>query len=60
MFASHDPCVVNNSKIKEPKSDKQITYHYQPYIKLQEMFHVYLKKFENDVTHLFLVIIGND
>ena len=27
---------------------------------LQEMFHVYLNKFENAVTHLFLVILGNN
>ena len=26
---------------------------------LQEVFHVYLNKFENAVTHLFLVILGN-
>ena len=38
-----------------------------PYIQLhihianiQEVFHVYLNKFENAVTHLFLVIFGND
>ena len=27
---------------------------------LQEVFHVYLNKFENAVTHLFLVIFGNN
>ena len=27
---------------------------------IQEVFHVYLNKFENDVTHLFLVILGNN
>ena len=27
---------------------------------LQEVFHVYLNKFENAVTHLFLVILGNN
>ena len=27
---------------------------------MQEVFHVYLNKFENDVTHLFLVILGNN
>ena len=26
---------------------------------IQEVFHVYLNKFENAVTHLFLVILGN-
>ena len=26
----------------------------------QEMFHVYLNKFENVVTHLILVIFGNN
>ena len=25
---------------------------------IQEVFHVYLNKFENAVTHLFLVILG--
>ena len=25
---------------------------------IQEVFHVYLNKFKNDVTHLFLVILG--
>ena len=27
---------------------------------IQEVFHVYLNKFENVVTHLFLVILGNN
>ena len=27
---------------------------------IQEVFHVYLNKFENAVTHLFLVILGNN
>ena len=27
---------------------------------LQEVFHVYLNKFENAVTHLFLMIFGNN
>ena len=27
---------------------------------MQEVFHVYLNKFENAVTHLFLVIFGNN
>ena len=27
---------------------------------LQEVFHVYLNKFENAVTHLFRVILGNN
>ena len=27
---------------------------------IQEVFHVYLNKFENAVTHLFLVIFGNN
>ena len=28
-------------------------------IEIQEVFHVYLNKFENAITHLFLVIFGN-
>ena len=27
---------------------------------IQEVFHVYLNKFENAVTHLFLLILGNN
>ena len=27
---------------------------------IQEVFHVYLNKFENAVIHLFLVILGNN
>ena len=27
---------------------------------LQEVFHVYLNKFENAATHLFFVILGNN
>ena len=27
---------------------------------IQEVFHVYLNKFENAVSHLFLVIFGNN
>ena len=27
---------------------------------LQEVFHVYLNKFENAVPHLFLVLLGNN
>ena len=27
---------------------------------IQEVFHVYLNKFENAVTHLFLLIFGNN
>ena len=27
---------------------------------IQEVFHVYLNKFENAVTHLFLAILGNN
>ena len=27
---------------------------------IQEVFHVYLNKFENAVTHLFLVTFGNN
>ena len=27
---------------------------------VQEVFHVYLNKFENTVTHLFLVMLGNN
>ena len=30
------------------------------YATIQEVFHVYLNKFENTVTHLFLVILGNN
>ena len=30
------------------------------YLVLQEVFHVYLNKFENAVTNLFLVILGNN
>ena len=26
---------------------------------VQEVFHVYLNKFENAVTHLFFIILGN-
>ena len=26
---------------------------------VQEVFHVYLNKFENAITHLFLAIFGN-
>ena len=29
-------------------------------ILIQEVFHVYLTKFENAVPHLFLVILGNN
>ena len=29
-------------------------------LSIQEVFHVYLNKFENAVTHLFLVILGNN
>ena len=29
-------------------------------VRVQEVFHVYLNKFENAVTHLFLVILGNN
>ena len=29
-------------------------------IRVQEVFHVYLNKFENAVTPLFLVIFGNN
>ena len=27
---------------------------------IQEVFHVYLNKFDNAITHLFLVILGNN
>ena len=27
---------------------------------LEEVFHVYLNKFENTVSHLFLVLLGNN
>ena len=27
---------------------------------VQEVFHVYLNKFENAITHLFLVVLGNN
>ena len=27
---------------------------------IQKVFHVYLNKFENAVTHVFLVLLGND
>ena len=27
---------------------------------IQEVFHIYLNKFKNAVTHLFLVILGNN
>ena len=33
---------------------------YTPWIFIQEVFHVYLNKFENAVTHLFLVTFGNN
>ena len=29
-------------------------------LELQEVSRVYLNKFENDITHLFLVILGNN
>ena len=29
-------------------------------LSIQEVFHVYLNKFENTVTHLFFVIFGNN
>ena len=32
----------------------------EEHVPIQEMFHDYLNKFENDVTHLFLVILGNN
>ena len=45
-------CFSRQSQILEPISSKQ-----KP---LQEVFHVYLNKFENVVAHLFLVILGNN
>ena len=30
------------------------------YLQIQEVFHVYLNKFENAATHLFFVILGNN
>ena len=39
-----------NAQLYKNRSDKLI----------QEVFHVYLNKFENAVTHLFLVILGNN
>ena len=36
------------------------TYFFPEICLLQEVFHVYLNKFENSVTHLFLVIFGNN
>ena len=36
-------------------SDKKIFSHFP---NVQEVFHVYLNKFENVVTHLFLILLG--
>ena len=33
--------------------------HFNEVQDVQEVFHVYLNKFENAFTHLFLVILGN-
>ena len=35
-----------------------IVYQYVDPYAIQEVFHVYLNKFENAVSHLFLVILG--
>ena len=48
---------IKTSKIKE-RIKKETLLDSNPY--LQEVFHVYLNKFENAVTHLFLVILGNN
>ena len=37
-----------------------ILFHQNLYIYIQEVFQFYLNKFENAVTHLFLVILGNN
>ena len=39
--------------------DRQV-FHGDMIIVIQEVFHVYLNKFENAVTHLFLVRLGNN
>ena len=42
------------------KSCSFLHVHFFDLMKVQEVFHVYLNKFENAVTHLFLVILGNN
>ena len=40
-------------------SDKCLPSHADVYKVIQGVFHVYLNKFKNAITHLFLVIFGN-
>ena len=56
---------LTKKKFTDRQTNKQTDKHdyrkgknYIPPI--QEVFHVYLNKFENAVTHLFLVILGNN
>ena len=38
------------------RSKAVIAFHFD----IQEVFHVYLNKFENVVSHLFLIMFGNN
>ena len=54
-----EPCSIDTSfgTVKNDGATENIEITSQK--KIQEVFHVYLNKFENAVTHLFLFILGN-
>ena len=41
------------------RDDTESKYPSIVFLSIQEVFHVYLNKFENAVTHLFFIILGN-
>ena len=57
--------IASNANISESNGLEQCTIVHSKIVseydqEIQEVFHVYLNKFENAVTHSFLVIFGNN
>ena len=60
-YWSHD-CCCNTAKILPLAAILQLSEYARSgsIAAIQEVFHVYLNKFENAITHSFLVIFGNN
>ena len=59
IFATFTESCCKNMGILQEISPDYKSYALVYITVIQEVFHVYLNKFENAVTHLFLVVLGN-
>ena len=52
--------IYTSSQVSTTRASEALQSGINPDTEIQEVFYVYLNKFENAVAYLFLVILGNN